>query len=126
MLLCVVSHRLSLEWPPDNSSISHGELGEPIARQYLSVRDVKSIHDGDDVVVASAGPLDVLEELIGDEIVHVATKVGGMQGDPALHVVEEEHCERMTGSARRARQNSSRRWVEVMRSRSVVPSRLLN
>lgn len=84
-------YRLALERAPYDGSVSDGKLGQAVAGEDAPFRNVKRVHDGDDVVAAGTGSLDVLEQLAGDQVVHVAPKVRRVQGDPALHIVEEEH-----------------------------------
>jgi hypothetical protein len=82
---------LALERSPDDGAVADGKLCQAIAGQDFAFGDVKGIHDGDDVVAASAGALDILEQLAGDQVVHVAPEIRRMQSDSALHVFEEEH-----------------------------------
>jgi hypothetical protein len=82
---------LALEGSPDDSTVADSKLGEPVARQDLTSRDVEGVHDGYDVVVAGARALDVLEQLRRHQLVHVAPKVRRVQRHAPLQVVEEEH-----------------------------------
>lgn len=84
-------NRLSFEWPPYDCAISNSKLCETIARQDPAFGNVEGVHDGDDVVAAGAGTFDIFQQLASHQIVHVTAKVGRVQGDPPLHVVEEEH-----------------------------------
>lgn len=84
-------HSLSLERSPHDGAVADGELGETVARKNATLRDVKRIHDGNDIIAASAGTLNILQQLASDQVVHVAAKVRGMQSNSALHVVEEKH-----------------------------------
>lgn len=56
----IYPYRLALEWSPHDRAVPYGELGQSIAGKDASFGDIKGVHDGDDVVVASAGALDVL------------------------------------------------------------------
>ncbi|KAL3961810.1 hypothetical protein ACCO45_003333 [Purpureocillium lilacinum] len=76
-------------------SIPDRELGQPIARQNPTLGNVERVHDRDDVVAAGTGALDVLQQLAGHQLVHISAEIGGVQGDPALHVVEKEHAGRL-------------------------------
>lgn len=71
-------YRLALEGPPHHSTVANCKLRQPTSRQYASCGDIEGIHDGYDEVVASAGALDVLQELGGDQLVHVSAEVGGV------------------------------------------------
>lgn len=92
-------HRLPLEWPPNDSTVSNGKLGQASPGKNAPLGNIECVHDGDDVVAPGAGSLDVLEQLARHKLVHVAAKVRWVQGDPALHVVEEKHDARRNGDA---------------------------
>lgn len=89
--LCITfqadSHGFALEWSPNYSSISNGELGQTATWKDTALGDIEGIHDCDNEVSTSAGSLNILQELACDQLVHIATKVGGMQSDLTLEVV---------------------------------------
>lgn len=85
------AYRLALERPPHHGAVSDGELCEARAGEHAALRNVKGVHDDDDVIVSGTGTLHVADQLAGDELLHVAAKVRRVQGDPALHIVEEKH-----------------------------------
>lgn len=85
------SYRLALKGPPHDRSVSHGELGQAAAREDTTLGDIEGVHDGDNEVVASAGSLHILQQLGGDQLMHVSTEVGGVQRNMTRQVVEEEH-----------------------------------
>lgn len=86
-------YRLALEGPPYDGAIANCELCEAVSREDAALGDVKGVHDGNDEVAAGACALDVGEELVCHEIVHVATEERWVQGDPAFQIVEKEHDE---------------------------------
>lgn len=88
--------RLALERPPDDSAVPDGELSQPRRGENPAIGYVKGVHDGDNVVVPTTGALYVLEQLAGDQIVHVSTKVGWVQRDRTVHVLEEKHAGRVS------------------------------
>ena len=85
------SYHLAFERPPDDGAIPYGELGEATPRKNAALGYIECIHDGNDVIVASACSLDILDQFCCDELVHVSPKVRGMQRDAPLEVVKEEH-----------------------------------
>jgi len=85
------SYSLALERSPNHSLVSNCELGQPATWKDLPFGDVKGVEDGDDVVSTSAGSLNVLHQLPSDQLVHVAAKVGRVQGHLSLKIVKEEH-----------------------------------
>lgn len=70
-----LSYRLALEGPPHHSAVANCKLGQPTSRQNTSCGDIERVHDRYDEVVASAGALDILQELGGDQLMHVSTEV---------------------------------------------------
>ena len=82
-----VSYHFALERPPDDGAVAHGELGEATPGENAALGNIERIHDGDDVVVARACPLDIFDQLCRDELVHVPPKVGRVQRDAPLEVV---------------------------------------
>lgn len=95
MLRRLKAYRLALEWSPHDGAIPNCEFSETSSRQDATLGDIKCIHDNDDVIISGASAFDVLDELGGYEFLHVPSKVGWMQGDPALHIVKEEHGDGM-------------------------------
>lgn len=81
----------ALERPPDHSSVSNCKLGQATARKNTTLRDIKSIHDGYDIVTSGTSTFNVLKEFAGDQVVHVLAKVRRVEGYPALEVIKEEH-----------------------------------
>jgi len=69
------TYHFAFERPPHDGSIAHSELSQPATGKNATLRDVKGIHDGDDVIVASAGSLDILDQLCRDQLVHVAAEI---------------------------------------------------
>ncbi len=51
---------LALERSPDDGAVTDGKLGQAVTGQDFALGDVKGVHDGDDVIAAGAGTLDVL------------------------------------------------------------------
>ncbi len=86
-----MSYHFALERPPHHGAVAHGKFGEAAPGKNAALGDIKRIHDGDNVVVARAGSLDVLDQLRRDELVHVPPKVRRVQRDAPLEVVEKEH-----------------------------------
>lgn len=91
------TYHFALEGTPDHGAVADDELGQAASGENLALRNVEGVHDGDDVVAALAGSLNISQQLRGDQVVHVLPKVGRVQGDPALEVVEEEHVWGGTG-----------------------------
>ena len=85
------SHSLALEWPPNHSPISNGELRQATSRENATLRDVEGVHDGDDVISTCASAFHVLQQLPGNQLVHIPAKVGWVQGDLPFEIIEEEH-----------------------------------
>ena len=90
-----MTDHFALEGPPDDGPVAHRELCKTTSRKNKPLRDIECIHNGDNVVVAGAGALDVLDQLGGDQVVHVPPKVRGMERHTTLQVVEEEHVVRV-------------------------------
>lgn len=89
------SYHLALKRPPDHGAIAHGKLGEATPREDATLGYIECIHNGNNVVIASACPLDVLDQFCCDELMHVSPKVRGMQRDAPLEVVKEEHFDKL-------------------------------
>lgn len=89
----MLPYRLALKWPPNDRTISDRKLCQSIPGEDASFRDIESVHDGNDIITTGTGALYIFQELAGDEVVHIAAKVGRMQGNPTLHVVKKEHVD---------------------------------
>lgn len=88
---CGKSYHFAFKGSPDHGPVAHGKLGQTTSRQDAPLGDVECVHDGDDVVVASACSLDVLDQFCCHQLVHIAPKVRRVQRDAPLEVMEEEH-----------------------------------
>jgi hypothetical protein len=81
------SHGFALERSPNYSAISNGKLGQTTTWEDTTLGDIEGIHDCDNEVSTSASSLNILQEPGCDQLVHIATKVRGMQSDLTLEVV---------------------------------------
>lgn len=89
------AYRFTLKRPPDDSSVSDGELSESTARQYATLGNIERVHDRYDVIAAGAGSLNIRQQLACDQIMHVFAEIRGVQRDATLKIIEEKHaCER--------------------------------
>lgn len=86
-----MTNHFALERSPDNGTVADGELCETASGKNKPLRDIECVHDGNDVVVAGASALDILDQLGGDQVVHVPPKVRGVERHATLQVVKEEH-----------------------------------
>ena len=70
-----MSYHFALEWPPDHSAVAHCELGETAPGENAALGDVECVHNGNNVVVARACALDILDQLGCDKLVHVSPEI---------------------------------------------------
>lgn len=93
--------RLAFEWPPYYGTISDSEFSHTKTGEDSSFRYFESVHDGNDEVAASACAFNILQELRGHEIVHVAPHERRVQGDLAFQIIKKKHGEkRFRGEAK--------------------------
>lgn len=81
----------ALERPPHDRAVAHCELGHAAAGENAPLGQIEGIHDCDDVIVARACSLNILDQLRRDQLGHVFAKVGWVQQDTPLEIVKEEH-----------------------------------
>jgi hypothetical protein len=84
-------HRLPFEGPPNDGLVAHRKLGQTTAGKNASLGDIKRVEDGDYIVATGTSTLHVTHELARDKLVHILAKVGGVERDATLQLVEEEH-----------------------------------
>jgi len=72
------AHRLALERSPNYGTVANRELGQSAAWENAAFRDIKGVHDGDDIVASSAGSLNIPQKLASNQLVHILAEVRGM------------------------------------------------
>jgi hypothetical protein len=68
-----------------------GEFCDAAAGNDVALRDFVGVHNANNEILAVAGALDVLEQLVDQVFLDARPKKGWMERYHALHVVKEKH-----------------------------------
>ena len=90
-LSIALTYRLSFERPKDNSSVVDGELGQSATGHDSAFADIIRVHDAENVKLAVAGPLHIIQQTGRQVVFDAWTEEGRMERDHTLHLVKEEH-----------------------------------
>jgi hypothetical protein len=108
----VEAYDFILEWSPADGSIMHLIFRSPTAGHGLSLGELMTVKDADDVVIALVCAFDRLEQLVREILVNVGPEEGRVERHGALLFLKEEHygakeeCDRWTtrrGASRKRR-----------------------